>query len=911
MTRLRYCPSSLLATAIGLCLAAASASAQEAPATPSSDSQDSASAQEAPATPPSDSQGEVAELETIVVTSTYQQSLTTALDKKRDDIRVTDGISSQDIGKFPAENIAEAIQRIPGVQISSINGRGSTISIRGLGPQYAMTTVNGQTFKSADFTNGFRYDIIQPEVAAGIQVIKSPTADMDAGGLSGTVNIDTVQPLDYKERKLIVSATGQYSDSVGGSPTPKGVLSYIDQFDVGDGKLGLFLNAGYQELKDRADYFWIDRWGTGTFEGESVVMPTRVRYRRIDRETERTMLNGALQWQPTDNLEMGLTLLHSKDKTQNDIKQQVFLLSSGTETVLAASNGYATQVLAEDYTLENNRQLEEHDWTSQMLTYDFKWTEGDWTLTGVLNHTVGKTEESETAAILGVVVDSSVLDISDSSNPSFSVSNDLTDASWYDPDTMVRNEYPNGAIRHVKNQEDSFQLDAERWLDRGWLKSVKFGGKYRRETLDRKVWRRDRYVIGDADADDLPLMSDYGTVETGFLDGEYSIQDSFIVPDLEAYEAALAAEGVTIPVVFAPQSSYSISNDIWSGYALATIDTEIGSMPLRGNVGMRYENTRRQTDTWVTTPDDVNEEANNIVGTVNSTYRYNNWLPSANFVLEMRPDLLLRVSAAKVLVRPILTSNTAIATTEESSLLTDGRTLNSVTLGSIDLKAMTAHQADLGLEWYYEGGGLSLSGFWKAIKNGTYNQTICPGSYNGVSLSTNSDNECVADDGEVYEITKTYNSDKTNYLKGYELSWTQSLDAWLPVDGFGVTANFTRVIPNYKDDFVISNLSEKTWNATAFWENGTFSARLSATHRSEYYQSRTDSFFAYAGHVMKARTQFDAQLGYQVNDKLSFSLGAVNLTNQKEEAYYQVSDIWQMTGVTGRSYYLTMKWEIL
>lgn len=144
------------------------------------------------------------------------------MDNKRDDVRMTDGISAQDIGKFPAENIAEAIQRIPGVQISTINGRGSTISVRGLGPQYSATTINGQVIKSADFTDGFRYDIIQPEVAAGIEVIKSPSADMDAGGLSGTVNINTTKPLDYQQTKLLFSAKTQYAEFAGGSPTPKG-----------------------------------------------------------------------------------------------------------------------------------------------------------------------------------------------------------------------------------------------------------------------------------------------------------------------------------------------------------------------------------------------------------------------------------------------------------------------------------------------------------------------------------------------------------------------------------------------------------------------------------------------------------------------------------------------------------------
>jgi outer membrane receptor for ferrienterochelin and colicin len=92
------------------------------------------------------------------------------MDAKRNDIRISDGISSEDIGKFPAENITEAIQRIAGVQMSNINGRGSTISIRGLGAQYARTTINGQTFASADFKDGFRYDIIQTDLANAIQV---------------------------------------------------------------------------------------------------------------------------------------------------------------------------------------------------------------------------------------------------------------------------------------------------------------------------------------------------------------------------------------------------------------------------------------------------------------------------------------------------------------------------------------------------------------------------------------------------------------------------------------------------------------------------------------------------------------------------------------------------------------------
>ena len=205
----------------------------------------------------------------ITVTG-YRQSIASALATKRKDIRVSDGISAEDIGKFPAQNITESIQRISGVQMQNINGRGATISIRGLGPQYALTTINGQTFKSADFTDGFRYDIIQTELANAVQVIKSPTADMDSGGLSGTVNINTLKPLDYKTRKVVLSAKAQNSEYAGRAITPKSA-SYVDQ--LAGGTLGVYLNLGYQKLKDRADYLFQDRWATQNVNGATIAVP--------------------------------------------------------------------------------------------------------------------------------------------------------------------------------------------------------------------------------------------------------------------------------------------------------------------------------------------------------------------------------------------------------------------------------------------------------------------------------------------------------------------------------------------------------------------------------------------------------------------------------------------------------------
>lgn len=858
----------------------------------------------------------VTELDAITVASSYQRSLISALDNKRDDVRVTDGISAEDIGKFPAENIAEAIQRIPGVQISTINGRGSTISIRGLGPQYASTTINGQIIKSADFTAGFRYDIIQPEVAAGIEVIKSPSADMDAGGLSGTVNIETVKPLDYKQTKLIFSAKEQYSEFAGGAPTPKAVMTYIDQFDWGDGRLGVFVNAGYQKLKDRADYLWIDRWYTEQTDEGTLYVPRRPRYRSILRETARKMFNTGLQWKPNDRFETGLTFLYSQDKTRNDMNQLVYSFEQDSLEVLHTDGQTADRVAASDYSLENNHQLERHDLSTQLLTWDFKWQGDVWTFSGAANYSVGKADSDERAVILGRTPSSTVFDSSNPDAISLVTDADATDASAWDQSELVRDEYPNGAIDHVQNKEWSLQLDANRYLGIGALDSIKFGAKFRRETFERMIYRRDfQYLVNSGAVSGyamFPELSAASTTVSDFLDGEMASQDSWVSPDVHAYAAALAAAGIEVPVLFAPQSSYHIGNDIYSAYAMAKIDTDVGGMRLRGNVGLRYEDTRRDTRTYLTQASEYSEDAYDAIGTTQARYDYHNWLPSLNLVLDMRDDLLLRFAAAKVLVRPILDSNTAIATTIASGSDIGGVTTYDVTLGQTDLKALTADQADLGLEWYYgNGGALTLAGFWKNVKNGTYNRIVCPSTFNGTTLSSDAAGDCVDGTGNVYEITATYNDPSKVKIKGYELGWTQSLDAWLPIDGFGLTGNFTRVIPQRDTEFQIRNLSEKTWNLTGYWENARFSVRASLNHRSEYEQDSSDSFFAREGHTIRARTQLDAVLGWQLSEALSLQLGGLNLTGKNEEAYKDISSRWQMTGVTGRSYYVSMQWDIL
>jgi TonB-dependent receptor len=845
---------------------------------------------------------------TEVVVTGFRKSLATALNAKKHEDRISDGISSEDLGKFPSENIAEAIQRIPGVQMADVNGRGATISIRGLGPQYAMTTVNGQAFKSPDFTDGFRYDVIQTELASAVQVYKSPSADMDAGGLAGTVNIETVKPLDQKGRHIVVSVKAQESQLARGNATPKGSISYLDHFD--DGKIGVFLGASYQELTDRADYFWIDRWVNP--DGSAFNTARRPRYRRIDRDTLRQQFNAAVQYRPIDGLEMGLTAIYSKDNTRYDVNQQVFLFNTSRIQTLASTADTATVIKATDFTMENNRQLETRNLKTSAFTYDMKWTGNpDWKVTSVLHYTQGEAHLTEEAAILGINIASATLDMSDPSDVKFDVSTNLSDPSVYALDTLTRNEYPDGAQHHDLTDQAAGQIDVTRYIDKGLLHSLSGGVKIYRETFSRYSTRRD--LDGNLDNSVSPLMTASNELVSGFLDGNDSIQTSWVAPDTVAYRAALAAANINVPKVFDPSGSYGVIRNVASAYLMANFSGEVAGLPVHGDVGVRDEQTHQLVKGYLSgDANPLNSNVNLAIGTYQTPMSYSNVLPSGNLVVDITPNLLLRAAAAKVLVRPILDSRTQLTTTVSSSV--DANNVRNFTIseGSATLKPLTADQFDLGLEWYYgHNNGLSVAGFVKNVKNGTFTASnLCPASFNGTALSLVS-NECVDSSGSTYLISQTLNDSSVVKIKGFEVNWEQSFDQWLPVKGFGVTSNYTHVTPSSKKTgFYLANLSKDTVNLTTYWENSKFSARISANYRSAYNQTSAESFFATENHTIEGRTQYDITLGYNINDRLSVSFGGLNVTNALEKAYKDIKSRWQMTSVVGPSYYLSLQYKM-
>jgi TonB-dependent receptor len=890
------------------------------------------SAAQAQSTAQAPDSGDVSE----IVVSGFRKSLETALESKKNDDRVIDVISAEDIGKLPAENIAEAIQRVPGVQMQNINGRGSTISIRGLSPNFVSNTVDGQDFASPGYTNGFRYDLIQPELAQGIEVVKSPSSDMDSGFLAGTVNIKTVRPLDLKEPSLVVSTKGQWSPFADNGATPKGAVSYADQFY--GGKLGVYLGAAYQELNDRADYAYMDKWnyynndagttaGAASNPGDDLLTPQRLRFRRIDRESKRTQLAGTVETKPTTDLDVALTGIYSRDQTFEDIQQQVYFLGNADSSstvdgaklspysILQTSNHTAT-VVSGNAVVENNRQEEWIDLRTEMVTLDGKWTpSSNWEVKGALSYAEGQSYDNQQAAIAAELLQNVKLDISNPDNPSFTSGTSLTSPSGYQPGVNLRDEYPDGSQQTQKVRKDSAQLDAKYYPDQlPIISAVQVGAKVKQEHFGQYETRVDYSSVGALPTAYQPVWGSSNGVVSNFLNGNVSMPSGWINPDIDAYKALLAKEGVSLPTEFDPTNTYDVDRNIYAAYVKGDIDTKLGSLPLRGNLGVRIEQTQQSVSGYNAVPsvNPNNTVGYDAAGNFQSTQHYFNYLPSINLTADLQPDLLLRFAAAKVLERTSLDANSSSFTTTINRSVVGGTTTYGISEGDLFLKPLTAKQADLSLEYYYgEGSGVSLAGFFKAVKNSTVTSTVCPASFGSVTLSQNA-SSCMGSDGAEYVITTTTNNNATINLAGTEVSWTQNLDAILPIKGFGFTTNYTYVQQYAPTDATpLHQLSKHTVNGSFYWADDQFSARLSANYRSSYYQySYNESFYAREGHTIDGRTQLDIELGYNYDNKLSFTFTGQNINYAPlETAYDGLSSRWQETAYAGAVYTIGMTYK--
>ena len=295
-----------------------------------------------------------AQLDQVVVTG-IRGSLTSSMNVKRDAQGVVDGIVSEDIGKFPDTNLAESLQRISGVSIDRVNGEGSRVTVRGVGPDFNLVLLNGRQMPGSSIaetgasnSRSFDFANLASEAVAEVEVFKTSRAATPTGGIGATINIKTTRPLDAPGFKANLGLKAVHDTSVdnvpsslkGDSVTPEVSGIYSNTF--ADDTFGIALSGSYQERDFGFSQVSVpngwrtfrgdeNNWGTipqpGTPGSENIInrpdasdiysVPQNILYSVNGLTRERTNGQLTLQYAPADNMTATLDYTYSENKIQH------------------------------------------------------------------------------------------------------------------------------------------------------------------------------------------------------------------------------------------------------------------------------------------------------------------------------------------------------------------------------------------------------------------------------------------------------------------------------------------------------------------------------------------------------------------------------------------------------------------
>ncbi|WP_313345137.1 TonB-dependent receptor [Stenotrophomonas sp.] len=861
------------------------------------------------------------DLDTVTVTG-YRASVEKALDIKRSESGVVDAIVAEDIGKFPDLNLAESLQRVPGVVITREAGEGRNISVRGLGPDFTRVRINGMealtTVGAGDQSGGtnrgrgFDFNVFASDLFSQLIVRKTASADVEEGSLGATVDLRTARPFDYDGFTFATSGQASYN-AMAQKADPR--IAALISNTWADGTFGGLLSVAYSERQALEEGSNTGRWANGPSNGNfnaaspfaaarsaNVYHPRFPRYVQMEHEQKRLGVTGTLQWKPSDATEISLDALYSKiDAERDEHYIEAISFSRGTSTTPRLVGKPA--MIVKNGVIENNalvygefdnvdiRTENRHDeWSTEFkqiaLNGQHRFGD-DFTLSGKVGISRSKHENPvQTTIIMDKYdVDNYSYDYRGNSRfPTLNYGIDPTNpAGWELAEIRLRPQY-------VDNDFDTGQVDFNWNISPGFrLKGGILAKNYTFSTVELR--RASELAVPNFPNGTKIVPVDM--TQQASLKGITGSPDQWVVPNLDAIANQFDIYSNSGIFAVAPRANNvrSVDEEDRGGYLMGEFSTDLGSIPFSGNFGVRYVKTK-QSSTGLSTL---------ATGTVSTTVdrSYDDTLPSFNLVAEISPDFLIRLGAAKVMSRPGLGSLTPGATVAVAG---GARTISS---GNPNLDPIRATNVDLGFEWYFSEGAMAGIGlFYKDIES--FVQTtreVAPYSASGLPaellIGTGAS---PADD---FTYTKPVNT-PGGELHGVEANYIQPF-TFLPGkwSNLGVQLNYTWVEsqiqyinssgqPVMKAD--LTGLSKSSWNATLFYEGKVFSGRVSATNRDDYLTQvpGTEAGFNVDGtHGMTGTTFIDASIRYAINDKLELSLEGMNLTNE-------ASDEWVYSPATGR-----------
>lgn len=869
----------------------------------------------------------------IVVTG-FRQSLQAAINVKKSSVAAVDAIVAEDIAKMPDQNLAESLQRIPGISISRDAGEGRAITVRGLSSQFTRVRVNGMETiatsvdgASANRDRAFDFNVFASELFSSLVVHKTAEASLDEGSLGAVVDLNTGNPLAGRSGLTVAaSIVGSYndlSDSVG--PRLAGLVSWRNDA----GTVGASISAAYSKTKVLELGNNTVRWAQARFDavngtncyttpnaGGSYVAsagcdraalafhPRIPRYGEVKHDRERLGVTGSLQFAPTDITKVSIDALYSKFDASREEQWGEVLLRSNERSINVVNPVYDSNNNMVSATLNDAWVRTEHylrESTTEFYQVGATWDQDlsdtfRFTLMGGMSKSDADIPVETTIIFDDRDAQNYSFDYSDMAHPKLTFGTSVTDPANFQL-AEIRDRPSN-----VSNKFKTVQLRTEWDVAEGF--TAKAGAVWRRYNFDSAAYTRDTAVCGNGGTSLVTSTAGtvacsltsafgpaavYGFPVTAALSQIFNLGEagqpsgntnSWLVPNLDATTAFTNLYGRT-PV--ADIGNIRGVQETTKG-AYLQFDTKgtLAGLEYALNAGIRYAATEQKTGG---------------LGSVPATRTYSDWLPSANLALFPMENLIFRAAIADVMTRPSLGSL--------AGGTADGFNYR-VTQGNPNLEPYRATNIDLALEWYFAPQALlSLAWFHKDVGTFTQSQSVTgltfaqtgaavaalnPASPAALSIGTANDQLLQPR----WTLSTTINGSGAT-LKGWEIAAQLPFKAF--VDGFlgnfGLIANATFIdssavfnlqgpaivsggaLQNVTLTNTLSNVSKRAYNGTLYYDDGRFSARAMLSYRGRYHEGASGTGNLLEGYG--ATTNLDASVRYKLTDWMELSLEGTNL----------------------------------
>ena len=857
-------------------------------------------------------QAQSAPAETVTITG-IRRGIESAINVKKNSGNIVEAISAEDIGKLPDNSIAESIARLPGLAAQRVAGRAQVISVRGLSPDFATTLLNGRELVSTGDNRSVEFDQYPSELLSGVVIFKTPDASLVGQGLSGTIDMQTIRPLNFSSRQVAVNGrvTRNSLGSAAGSSADGNRLSvsYVDQF--AGRTVGLVIGYAHQETPVQEEQVgayepWKQVDGSNTNRpglANGTWITDGIKALRRTGKSTRDGVMATIEFRPFKEWTSTLDLFASTAKETATANQwEVNLQYNGnfpcnpactfSNPVVNGNSTVTSANISGVYPLVRGMYNERKD-TISAYGWNNRFKLGDVSMAADLSYSVAKRDElsleNNTQLVPAPAYDNLTLRFR---SDDFST---MTPGRAYNDPTklFLRNTIYGsgyGKVPSVKDELSGFRVSGNLPLPAAvssFMPDIDFGLNY----ADRsKKKRQPEGNINVGAQGDTAIASDLqrGFVDLGFA-GVGSIP-AWNVPGAVARYMTFAPSDTANYLI---AKAWDVKEKITTLYAKANFDTQFGTVPMRGDFGLQAQRVDQSSNSNYF---DGSAAPGSQVKPVSDGKTYTDVLPSLNLAFNLGSDQTLRFGAAKQVARPKvdqLRAGIDFGINEAT-----GRP--GASGGNPKVDPWRADALDVSYEKYFGTRAyVAAAGYYKKLKSYIYTQTNDNYDFSKFVAGY------VPRPGMGFPPAQTVGSFTAPFngqggkLSGVELTASLPLDLMTPaLRGFGVIASssFNSSSIKVRDPesansvgggpIDLPGLSKRVFSLTAYYESGGFEARVSQRRRSDFIGEIGNFDGARTLRYVVGENITDLQFGYNFTSGPAKGLGLLaQVNNVTDEAY--------------------------